>query len=536
MAGDPFWSLSGPTRFAENVASRMLATSKGILGVTVPSRHPRGFVDAVVEAIRDRGAGRAILVSAGDRALERSIPHGLARAGGIREMSIHSVSSFLDLPDLTAASFVIEGIDREAWGRWSTFLRSFAAESQGAERSLAPRIVVLLPVDLPRSDVRFLFGKDEMQWRAYVSPTDTRSYVAKVLGHIGTESLLERIAAETIVSLSGWDCELASALAGFDIERLADPVSVLSELTCTDSHPCWSNGLIDEWDGVPFIHSLSCLSAGDLGTLKRRIWRAHSTAVTPFIAEVVDYFVDLYREILIDSLPYAVETKAGTKYVKELSGYEVSHVYHILNERVSKREATFLKSVVAVRNKVAHYDPVPASHLISLSEAWEGIRTTKSQVKGWDWPRSGQKLVLMVGPSGAGKTTLASRMYPHDSIVSSDAIRIEKYGTDVVPDQSEVFREVVKRALRRLADGETVVIDATNLRQRDRLAIVDRVPSDIRVVYLVIDRPLKDKIATGGWRLEREGLIEGHAELFEQELPKILAGDNRPNVEVVDHR
>jgi AAA domain len=537
-----FWSLSGPARFTRNVASRMLSSPKGILGVTVPDARPRGFVEAILEATRDRGGGRVVHVNARDRAFERSIPHGLARAGGIRDTSIHSVPAFVDLPGLAAASFIIDGVDRDAWGRWSAFLRSFSAASQRADLSmdaaqrLSPRLVVLLPVDLPRSDVSFLFGKDEMQWRGYVSPIDTRTYVTQIMDHNGGESLLDRVAAETIIRLAGWDGELIRLLSERDPEELADPLAILSELPGLDLHPTWSNGMIDEWDGSPFLHSLACRPAGEHPTLKRRLWLAHSHAITPFVGDVIDFFVDRYGDILAPELPYGVETRKGMKYIHALRDLEASHLYHLLNERIPIREATFLKSVAAVRNKVAHHNVVPADHLIRLSGTWEDIRSHRSEARGWDWPRCGQKLVLMVGPSGAGKSTLAKRRYALDSIVSSDAIRIEKYGSLETSDQTEVFKEVERRVIRRLAEGETVVLDATNLKRNDRLAIVDKIPSDIQIVYEVVDRPLAEKIATGDWRLKREGLIEGHSEIFVRELPNILAGDNRPNVDVIDHR
>ncbi|ANY81307.1 hypothetical protein BB934_26355 [Microvirga ossetica] len=537
-----FWNLSGPANFVERVASRMLSSPKGILGVTVPSARPRGFKEAIMEAARERGGGRVVHVNAQDRSFDRSIPHGLARAGGIRDTSIHSVPAFADLPGLSAASFLIDGVDRDAWGRWSAFLRSFAAASQRADASmdaaqrLSPRLIVLLPVDLPRSDVSFLFGKDEMQWRAYVTPVDTRTYVTRLMRQDGGESLLDRVAAETVIRLAGWDGEMIRLLAHRDPEELADPIALLSDLPGLDMHPTWGNGLIDEWDGSPFIHSLACRPAIEHPTLKRRIWLAQSHALTPFVGEVIDFFADRYGAILAPDLPYAVETRKGIKHIHALRDLEASHLYHLLNERIPKLEATFLKSVAAVRNTVAHHNVVPADHLIKLSEKWDEIRSNRSEARGWDWPRCGQKLVLMVGPSGAGKSTLAKRRYSQDSIVSSDDIRIEKYGSLETSDQTDVFKEVERRVIRRLADGETVVLDATNLKRNDRLAIVDKIPADIQIVYEVVDRPLPEKLATGDWRLKKEGLIEGHSEIFIQELPNILAGDNRPNVDVIDHR
>ena len=79
-------------------------------------------------------------------------------------------------------------------------------------------------------------------------------------------------------------------------------------------------------------------------------------------------------------------------------------------------------------------------------------------------------------------------------------------------------------------------MDATNFRRPDRPTIVDLAPLDIQVIYEVVDRSLAEKLATGDWRLEQEELIQGHDELFQIELPNILAGDGRPNVEVTDLR
>jgi predicted kinase len=94
--------------------------------------------------------------------------------------------------------------------------------------------------------------------------------------------------------------------------------------------------------------------------------------------------------------------------------------------------------------------------------------------------------VILVGPSTAGKTTHAKRHYGADEIVSADALRVEIYGSLNVPgSQGKLFEEVHKRVHNRLSRGETVVVDATNLRQRDRLAIVDLAPPDIQVVYEV---------------------------------------------------
>ena len=92
----------------------------------------------------------------------------------------------------------------------------------------------------------------------------------------------------------------------------------------------------------------------------------------------------------------------------------------------------------------------------------------------------------------------------------------------------------------RLAGGLDVVIDATNLRSRDRRALRDCAPANAKIFYHVIDRPLNEKHRDAGWRDEvvigGVKLIDKHAQSFKGGLSYILAGDDDPRVTVYDHR
>jgi predicted kinase len=147
-------------------------------------------------------------------------------------------------------------------------------------------------------------------------------------------------------------------------------------------------------------------------------------------------------------------------------------------------------------------------------------------------------LTLLVGPSGAGKSTYAAR-YPADWVLSSDALRASYTGD--FRDQSrndDVFTALHRLAKARMDCGLPVVIDATNLRRRDRLAIVSLAPSGSGVEYVVVDRPLHDKLASAGWRSEVQikgkSLVETHHERFQSCLRDILKGDGLPQVRVTD--
>lgn len=158
-------------------------------------------------------------------------------------------------------------------------------------------------------------------------------------------------------------------------------------------------------------------------------------------------------------------------------------------------------------------------------------------------------LTLMVGPSGAGKSAwleagIESRklgIYDRQ-IISSDEVREELCGD--FRDQSkneQVFAAVHAVAKARLHHGLPVVIDATHIRRRDRLASAAIAEGKCPVRYIVIDRPLASKKADGGWRnevVDKNGvtLIDRHDRTFRSNLKDILAGDHLPNVQVFDLR
>jgi predicted kinase len=152
-------------------------------------------------------------------------------------------------------------------------------------------------------------------------------------------------------------------------------------------------------------------------------------------------------------------------------------------------------------------------------------------------------LTLMVGPSGAGKTTwlnsdagLAQEL--RTSVISSDAIRGELCGDFRDQTKNEqVFEALHALVLARISNGLKATVDATNIRRKDRLAITKLTRPDAHIRYVVIDRPMEEKRATAGWRAELPiDLLAKHEQTFKSNLRDILAGDDQPNVHVIDLR
>ncbi len=100
-------------------------------------------------------------------------------------------------------------------------------------------------------------------------------------------------------------------------------------------------------------------------------------------------------------------------------------------------------------------------------------------------------LVVLIGAAGSGKSTLAARVFPPDEILSSDAMRAVVSGNEA--DQratGPAFRILHQTLERRLARGETTVVDATNTRAEDRRPLIRRAhQAGVPTVAVVLDLP-----------------------------------------------
>ncbi|MBY3265304.1 AAA family ATPase [Rhizobium laguerreae] len=530
-----FWSLGGPAAFVRQVVET--AYRHGFVALQVPSYHPPGLLEAVCSGFEEVGISPVHNVRAQARG---SAVHQMAAAAGITGAGMRSVGGFFDLPTLRGSMFMVDGVERGDWAIWAPFFRSFISERRRRRDGLLlPTLVAVIHPNTPRGDVERLFPGAIVSWRDRVSSFDIRTYVSKKSGR-GRSDLFESAATEITIGLAGYDPVLAHALLDMLPSDAIDPWNFLKKAygANADTHPHWANGLVDYVDGNVFVHTAALIAAGDRRSFDIRRWKAVSGPILDFNAMVCRHFADSYSEILERQLPHVVQTPWGNKTIDHRYGLESKHLRDLLTGTLEYDDEKFMRAAAKARNEVAHNN-VPEHSLIEmLSNAWLAYTTrVPAEARGWYWPRCGQRLILMVGPSGAGKSTYAKSNFASEEIVSTDQIRLELFGAIVkLGTQSEVFSEAAARIVERLSRGDNAVLDATNLRKRDRLRVVDLVPPDFEVHYVIVDRPMEKKRVDGGWRNERAGLLDGHAHLFESEIDTILTGDGRSNVVVTDVR
>jgi predicted kinase len=179
----------------------------------------------------------------------------------------------------------------------------------------------------------------------------------------------------------------------------------------------------------------------------------------------------------------------------------------------------------------------------TVIDMWRSRGLTCLQCRPWEdvsEPVEYGLLTLMIGPSGAGKSDwLVSDQarelgIRQSQVVSSDAIRHDML--DDFKDQTQndrVFKALHKIVKQRLVLGLPTVIDATNLKRKDRLDCVSLANGN-PVRYVVIDTPEATVRTRGGWRNELGfDLIGKHFQTFNSQKADILKGDKLPNVEVL---
>jgi len=150
--------------------------------------------------------------------------------------------------------------------------------------------------------------------------------------------------------------------------------------------------------------------------------------------------------------------------------------------------------------------------------------------------RGAELLTVMVGPSRGGKSTYVAEHFDPATVVGSDAIREHMTGSSA--DQSKnqaVFEALHQVVWARLKHGLPTVVDATNVKRKDRVAVAALAGQlGVNCRYVVCDLPMQTKKSNSG--SVPEHVIEKHDHTFHSQLGQILDGDGLAFVRAIDAR
>lgn len=114
--------------------------------------------------------------------------------------------------------------------------------------------------------------------------------------------------------------------------------------------------------------------------------------------------------------------------------------------------------------------------------------------------------VMMVGLPASGKSTIAEKLAVElpATIESSDKIRIEMFGSEYVynsQDNTKVFGKLHHNIIDRLNNGENVIYDATNIKMKTRMKMIDilnRAGVDCKKVCYYVAKPIEQCLSDNG--------------------------------------
>lgn len=93
------------------------------------------------------------------------------------------------------------------------------------------------------------------------------------------------------------------------------------------------------------------------------------------------------------------------------------------------------------------------------------------------------KLITLVGLSGSGKSTYAET-FDEYVIVASDKVREAIYGDRAIQDNPALVFEICHKSIvQNLHSGRNVIFDATNLRFKDRMKMLEYVKKNVKDIY-----------------------------------------------------
>ncbi len=535
MSLENFWESPGPERFIELALDKL--DRLGLVAVHAPERIGKLLLDALKKLAFERSRLQPVCIDMEESGAARSPATLLAhRIQGGQGGRIRTTKDFVSIPNLFTKTVIVSGLNKEAWSLWSGFVSSVRREADG-DISKMPRLFVITPANLPQSQIVSAFGRKAIhRWEGIVDRLDMEFWANREC--MPATGIMERLARETSLELAGPNIFLLRDLLKLEESQQIEPWDILREAAegwVGKKSATWREGLVDVWDDAVRVDTMVLALRNQRAVFDKRIWRAQARVLLSFVEDIRSMIIRRHRQYLQELVPWDHPHFNNRNTRNHAQEFDVRDLSLALKFRLSPKEKNLVHiASKEITNPLAHMSPVPYDHVVKLLNMNDEVANPTVE-PGWDWPDVGQKLVVLIGSPASGKSTWASKNFLKSEIVSSDEVRESDPKFQGRGRDRAVFEEVRKWVIRLLQEGSNAVIDATHLKAADRQESRNIVPRWIKIEYVVINRPLEDKIRDQGWREQvGENFVREMHDRFQLAKEGIMRGDDDPRVKVIE--
>jgi hypothetical protein len=272
---------------------------------------------------------------------------------------VHDTRSLARSRELSGKVIWIEGLTSESWGRWKDFIHNYCQICK--DMDLLERGLFVLnckgPVadDPPASDVAL----GVHAFRGMVGNLDMSLWLARALDGTTHSPQERQIRISVAAELAGNDPGIGLDLAGLDLETLFEPYDLLTSRAAALSlvpgaPPSWTEGMVDEVDGVHYPHPLFLAALGAPGrpVIRQRVWSGQLRVLFPWLERERIALLEEVGPLL--RLPF----DTGFGEVTDKHDLELGHIFFQVKNRVDRELRRWIGTLMDIRNALAHLEPV----------------------------------------------------------------------------------------------------------------------------------------------------------------------------------
>ena len=502
---DDLWSMVGPNKFLKRILDYARVHPITLLQVPSP---------VTIEIVNHLKKFNSININGS--ILELNLGY-FSTKSPLRVLLSNSTANFLHTVSINQfmhqhihkerVYYILHGLSVENWYDWISFFGQYSRLVSQYEEF--PRFIVFLPHGIKLYFSNKNFGSTQiLRWENVIKKSELSTFVENEFGVADT--LIERFARATSIEIAGCDVDLLKMLLSYRLEVQINPIKKLLEDIIPDNvfnlqKPIsWENGLVESWSGKMRVNSRVLILKKKLIPIQRRIWLAQLPLAME-IAELVGH--SLIQKHFITISKFFSKKKKFRPHDKK--GIILTNPFEMelqniitMNEREYK-DCQFLfgsdlliaNLALKMRNSVSHLSTIDYQILKDFWDLWSesSLKKFSCEIVGCDWPRIGQKLLMMIGPSYAGKTRWAKKQKMMKVSYDETVKKFNDTNIDIA------MTEYVTEFVNLFSNGNDVLLDYSHLENEIRSYLRSLVPEDMPIEYLVFNRTLEKKLKSVEW-------------------------------------